>query len=265
MQRVAVVIPTYNRAPLLVRAVRSVLDQTGAADEVIVVDDGSTDATAEAVADLPVRLVRQANAGAAAARNRGVREATSPWVAFLDSDDLWDVAHLAVLTSAIERTAAQAVLYFTDAARRSHLQPRGVWEAGGFPQVDDFELIDDGAAWVVTRRQPMMIPASLVSTTAFVAAGAFDPGLPSREDTDLFFKLCIGQRVCAVAGGPAILTDDDKSARGSQCCTGAAPVRGGSRRFACMSMRCRTRAWHQVTAGRCAPNSARRIGGSPAG
>ena len=99
MLRVAVVIPTYNRVRLLERALRSVLDQARVADEIIVVDDGSTDGTAEAVADLPVRLVRQANAGAAAARNRGVREASSPWVAFLDSDDLWDVAHLAVLTA----------------------------------------------------------------------------------------------------------------------------------------------------------------------
>lgn len=89
--RVSAVIPTYNRAAFLPAAVASIRDQTYPCDEVVIVDDGSSDNTAEVVAALGdgIRYVRQANAGPAAARNRGIREATGELVAFLDTDDRW--------------------------------------------------------------------------------------------------------------------------------------------------------------------------------
>jgi GT2 family glycosyltransferase len=85
--------PTYNRAKLLGRAIDSALAQTAAElCEIIVVDDGSTDNTADVVAAYGsrVRYLRQANAGASAARNAGIRASTGEFVAFLDSDDLWE-------------------------------------------------------------------------------------------------------------------------------------------------------------------------------
>ncbi len=91
MPTVTTVIPTYNRAAMLVEALESALGQTRPPDEIIVVDDGSTDNTAE-VADRygsKIRYIRQKNAGPSAARNHGIREATGDFVAFLDSDDLW--------------------------------------------------------------------------------------------------------------------------------------------------------------------------------
>jgi glycosyltransferase involved in cell wall biosynthesis len=92
--RFSVVIPTHNRAADLVKAVRSVWDQTYPAHEIIVVDDGSTDDTAQVAKSLAeggpaVRYLRQTNQGAAAARNRGIRAATGDWIALLDSDDTW--------------------------------------------------------------------------------------------------------------------------------------------------------------------------------
>ncbi|HLH37701.1 MAG TPA: glycosyltransferase family 2 protein [Bryobacteraceae bacterium] len=92
MLTASVIIPTFNRAHLIRRALGSVLPQIAAEDEVIVVDDGSSDATEAVVRSLAhprVRYVRQANAGAGAARNRGVRESQGALVAFLDSDDEW--------------------------------------------------------------------------------------------------------------------------------------------------------------------------------
>ncbi len=88
---IAVLIPCYNRSGQLPAAVRSVLEQTAPPDEIVIVDDGSTDGSA-AVAesfDDPVRVIRQANRGAAAAQNRGLTECRGEWVAFLDSDDVW--------------------------------------------------------------------------------------------------------------------------------------------------------------------------------
>lgn len=87
----SVIIPTFNRADTLPAAIRSVLAQTQAADEVIVVDDGSEDETSELLESYgpPVTIIRQANRGLASARNAGLARATGRWVGLLDSDDEW--------------------------------------------------------------------------------------------------------------------------------------------------------------------------------
>ncbi len=92
----SVIIPTYNRAALVVRAVRSALAATSPGDEVIVVDDGSTDNTRESLASFAdqIRYIKIANGGAGRARNRGVADARFPLVAFLDSDDEWTTDRL---------------------------------------------------------------------------------------------------------------------------------------------------------------------------
>src|SRR5262245_7829489 len=90
---VRIVLPTYNRAALLPRAIRSVLRQTYSDFELIVVDDGSEDATADAIqcfADPRLRYLRlPSNRGAGAARNAGIRMARAAFIAFQDSDDEW--------------------------------------------------------------------------------------------------------------------------------------------------------------------------------
>ncbi|MCG3148419.1 MAG: hypothetical protein PCFJNLEI_01862 [Verrucomicrobiae bacterium] len=88
---VSVVIPAYNCARFLAQAVESVLAQTCPPTEVIVVDDGSTDDTAEVAASFGTRihLIRQPNRGPAVARNTGIEAAQGEWIAFLDSDDVW--------------------------------------------------------------------------------------------------------------------------------------------------------------------------------
>ena len=87
----SVIIPAYNCADVIGRAIDSVLTQTCPASEIIVVDDGSTDNTAEIVKDYGdvVHYFRQENQGPSGARNRGIQEACSDWVAFLDADDVW--------------------------------------------------------------------------------------------------------------------------------------------------------------------------------
>ncbi len=89
--RVTVVIPAYNIGPYIARAIESVLSQKRPADEIIVVDDGSTDNTAEVVKKfIPmIRYIYQTNAGAAAARNTAIKAAQYDWIAFLDGDDEW--------------------------------------------------------------------------------------------------------------------------------------------------------------------------------
>jgi len=89
--KLSVIIPVYNGAKYLEEAIAGVLAQSARPSEVIVIDDGSRDCSA-AIADRfgdPVRCIRQANAGPAAARNRGIAEARGEWLAFLDADDVW--------------------------------------------------------------------------------------------------------------------------------------------------------------------------------
>lgn len=105
MTKVSVIIPCYNRSTTIGKAVVSALAQTIPPSEVIVVDDGSRDDSALAAERFgpPVRVIRQSNAGAAAARNRGLAEATGDWVAFLDSDDEWAPTKLERQAAALSR------------------------------------------------------------------------------------------------------------------------------------------------------------------
>ena len=114
----SVVVPVHNRAGLIGRCIDSIMSQSYQPNEIIVVDDGSTDGTASAVPPAAsLRVLQQQNGGAAAARTTGVRAARSRWVAFLDSDDLWLPDHLMRLSSAIEQTSGAAVHYFDDTRR----------------------------------------------------------------------------------------------------------------------------------------------------
>jgi len=88
---ITAIIPTYNSAEVVLRAIESIEAQTRKVDEIIVVDDGSRDDTRSLLAERPgIRYVHQANAGASAARNHGARLATGDWLAFLDADDTWE-------------------------------------------------------------------------------------------------------------------------------------------------------------------------------
>jgi len=102
---VSAVIPAYNAAKYLNRTIDSVLAQSRAADEIIVVDDGSIDGTGDVIAGYgsKVKYIRQENAGASAARNAGIEAANSEWIAFLDGDDEWLKDHLQTQINLLER------------------------------------------------------------------------------------------------------------------------------------------------------------------
>ncbi len=129
--RVSVIIPTYNRAAYLAEALPSVFSQTLGALEVIVVDDGSTDATAALLrrcTDPRLRVAAQARRGAAAARNRGVLLARAPHLAFLDADDLWQPNKLALQTAALAAAPGLDMVFgyyedFHDAAAGGAVRP----------------------------------------------------------------------------------------------------------------------------------------------
>ena len=183
---VSVVIPTYERREYVRRAVASVLAQTFADFELIVVDDGSTDGTDLALHDVDPRLRyhRQENRGSAAARNAGIALARGEVVTFLDSDNRWRPNHLAVVTEALARFP-EAVLVTTCPG----------FLARGRTPVRRAEVVD-------------MLPAVLLmnavgwtSCTAVRAAvlreiGGFDERLPVFEDSDLWIRLAMRGPFC---------------------------------------------------------------------
>ncbi|HEV7264441.1 MAG TPA: glycosyltransferase [Falsiroseomonas sp.] len=181
---VSVVVPTFNRASLLARALESVLAQSYGHFEVLVVDDASTDNTAEVVAafgDRRLRYLRQPrNAGVAMARNRGLAEAKGALIAFLDSDDEWAPEKLARQVALMRRRPDRVGLVYT-----------GVLEygAGG----DRIERIPDqrGDLWREMLHRNVMTSASGVMIRREVAetVGGFDPGLPAIEDYEYWARI----------------------------------------------------------------------------
>ncbi len=168
---VSVIIPVYNGAHLIPDAVASILAQSSWPLEIIVVDDGSRDEIQEAVESLPaeVRFVRQENAGPAAARNRGMYEASGDLLAFLDADDLWTDDHLDALWEPLLADGTADV-----ALGRSQVTTLGAdGEAGEFlgnPQ-ETFRF---------------SIANGLYRRRGFERVGGFDPELRFGEDSDWF-------------------------------------------------------------------------------
>lgn len=170
---VSVIIPVYNGERFLAEAIQSVLDQTLPPDEIIVVDDGSTDGTSEIVATLsataavPILYIYQANRGPSAARNKGLQTTGADLVAFLDADDLWDLRKQEIQTAYL-------------AAYPGALM---VW---GFVQM--FEM---HGATRTSLHEPWHGPnlgSALFRRKAFDCVGVFDEGMRLSEDLDWYLR-----------------------------------------------------------------------------
>lgn len=119
----SVLIPAYNAAPFIEFTLRSVYNQTFSDYEIVVVDDGSTDGTSELLqkqTDARLRIIRQANAGECACRNRCIRESRGQFLAFLDADDAWESHHLE-LASHFFRRYSQYAWYYADSVEKTQL------------------------------------------------------------------------------------------------------------------------------------------------
>ncbi len=211
-RRIVAVIPTYQRAATIARAVDSALAQDPR-PEVIVVDDGSTDDTAAVLAAYgdEIRVIRTPNRGVSAARNTGAAASDADWIAFLDSDDHWTPDHLGRIVAAIDATEGVANVYFDDTRRTASEGHASLFDLCGFSPRPPHELVADATPWLLTPRQPLMMQSSVIARDAHYAVGGSWTALGHREDTHLFLRLGLGQPMCAVAGTGCVMTDDDTS------------------------------------------------------
>jgi glycosyltransferase involved in cell wall biosynthesis len=223
---VSVVIPTYNRARQIEAALESVLAQTYPEFEVIVVDDGSTDGTGEALRQLitqpggrgaPIRYFFQPNQGQSMARNKGIAEARGEWIAFLDSDDVWLPEKLEWQVRALEQFRDQCSACFTDSRMVNY--PGG--DTTGFLAVGRrYEQdigIDTNAVRNLGRSFGNYWVSALLARSDLVREIAgFDPQIRFAEDHDFNFRLSLVTPVCIV-NKPLVQIDRAPSPPGSIC------------------------------------------------
>jgi len=183
MASVSVVIPTYNRVHLLERALDSVLGQTLAADEIIVVDDGSTDNTVSTVKSLhpEVKLIQQDNLGVSAARNAGISAARYDWITLLDSDDIWHENKLERQMSALKNDPEYLICHSDE-----------IWIRDGV-RVNQMNKHKKTGGYIFQHCLPLCAispSAVMIHRSLFEEIGLFDETLPACEDYDLWLRIC---------------------------------------------------------------------------
>lgn len=188
---VSVIIPAFNRRQMLGRAVDSVQAQTRPADEIIVVDDGSSDGTVDFLRQhYPnVQCLQQQNRGVSAARNAGIAAARGDWIALLDSDDAWLPEKLE-RQLAVARRQPQASLVHCDE----------IWIRNGV-RVNPMRKHAKSGGDIFLNCLPLCAispSAALLRKQRLEALGGFDESLPACEDYDLWLRLCSEEPVLYV-------------------------------------------------------------------
>ncbi|HVU46972.1 MAG TPA: glycosyltransferase family A protein [Terracidiphilus sp.] len=204
--KVSVVIPTYNRADKVGKTIESALAQTFTDLEVIVIDDGSSDNTGEVLRQAfgdRIRYYAQTNQGASMARNKGIECARGEWIAFLDSDDLWEKDKIEWQLKALERLQPNCGGCYTDTRFFNHEETRTLFQLAeqSYRHTEEIGVNDDvlrllvrpGGAGMVVCLSSFMVRSDVVRTT-----GGFDPKLLYSQDSDFMFRLAMRTGFCYV-------------------------------------------------------------------
>ena len=207
IKKIAVVIPLYNKAAHIAETLESVLTQSSPPDEVIIVDDGSTDGSNEIVSrytHLGISLIRQKNQGESAARNTGINASDSNYVAFLDADDSWYPNHIKTLRELISRHPDAALLSSAHIIRRGgHMfKPSSAFPADWTGIVPDFF-------------SAYCVGLSLVNSTTACASrdalldiGGFPVGIRRGPDVITWIRLALKFPVAHTATVTAVYNRD---------------------------------------------------------
>ena len=181
---ISVIIPTFNRADFLKKAIESVLSQTYQGFELIIVDDGSTDDTYEIVSEFKnnVVYIKQENRGAAAARNTGIRRAKNKFLAFLDSDDRWDKEKLAIQIDEMQKNPSYLI---------SHT--REIWYKNG-KLLSQKKKHKKYHGYIFDKCLPLCavgMSTVMIKKELFERVGEFDENFPCCEDYDFWLRISV--------------------------------------------------------------------------
>ena len=181
-EQVSVIIPVYNRARPVTRAIDSVLKQTRPPLEIIVVDDGSTDETPDVLRQYgsKIKIIRQAHRGVSAARNRGIRSSRGQWIALLDSDDEWMPKKLA-MAEEFHHAHPEYLIF----------QSEEIWIRKG-KRVNPKKKHRKYGGWIFKQSLPLCIvsPSAVIFHRSLLEqVGLFDESFPVCEDYDLWLRV----------------------------------------------------------------------------
>ena len=179
---ISVIVPTYNRAQQLPRALDSILCQSCSPKEIIVVDDGSTDETSALMtSEYPeIVFIQQQNAGVSSARNVGIKRASGDWIAFLDSDDEWLPEKLEIQMKALYENPGKKICHTNE-----------IWIRNG-KRVNPKKKHEKFGGWIFQKCLPLccISPSSvIIHKSIFKEIGLFDYSLPVCEDYDLWLRI----------------------------------------------------------------------------
>lgn len=192
--KISVIVPCFNAARFISATLQSVLSQQSIELEVIVIDDGSTDGSADVVANSfpEVKLLRQENQGVAAARNLGLRHASHDWVAFIDADDIWLPGKLASQWAHLQSNPSASISYTAwQVWESSAVAPTAAFMETLHASAGDKEKWKGASGWLY----PELLVDCVVWTSTVVARrsllvdlGGFDRDLRIGEDWDLWLR-----------------------------------------------------------------------------
>jgi glycosyltransferase involved in cell wall biosynthesis len=189
--KITVVITTFNRKALLHRAVTSVINQSCPAAQIIVVDDGSNDGTADMIVnEFPkIDYIYQSNSGISSARNSGIKRAKYPWIAFLDADDEWLPRKLEEQVLALKGNPTYFICHCDEIwiRRGRRVNPRNIHQKYG--------------GHIFDKCLPLCVispSAVLIHQSIFDQIGLFDTSMPVCEDYDMWLRICAREPVLFV-------------------------------------------------------------------
>jgi len=207
MEKISVIIPTYNRATLIGETLESVIRQTRPVDDILVVDDGSTDNTEQVIrayGPYITEYVKQSNAGPAAARNRGIKEAKGEFIAFLDSDDIWEQNKTELQMEWFAKNESLD-LVFCNIRNFDETDENEVLEIGN-PRIKSYLIANSsnlkGILNCLIGQNVIGTPSVIVRRSCFDRVGPFDESLRIAEDFDWWLRAA---RICRFGFVNAVL------------------------------------------------------------
>lgn len=183
----SVIIPTFNRKAHLVHSIQSVLDQSFTQWELIIVDDGSTDGTSDWVKnevlsqDSRIQLLQQNQFGVSIARNNGACRAQFPWIAFLDSDDLWLKDKLQLQYQYICENPQYHLIHTQEQWKRNHQM---------VPVPPKYRKLKGNIFFECLQKCAIGPSTAVIKKSLFFELGGFDSEFPACEDYDLWLRFC---------------------------------------------------------------------------